>query len=163
MNTLYDVRLHADKLLNQHNLTQIGWIFQWDNAKRRLGCCRHRSKTISLAKPLVELILKEDYNSRFTKINDVILHEIAHALVGKGHGHDAVWRAKAIEIGCDGQRCYDYEIPIEHRYIGKCPNGHVHKAHRAPKKITSCAKCSPRFDRNYLITYTDTKVLEMWK
>ena len=33
-------------------------------------------------------------------IRDTILHEIAHALVGPCHGHDAVWRQKAREIGC---------------------------------------------------------------
>ena len=40
------------------------------------------------------------------EIEDTLLHEIAHALVGRRHHHDAVWRAKAREIGCTGQRCH---------------------------------------------------------
>lgn len=31
----------------------------------------------------------------------VVLHEIAHAIVGRGHGHDEVWAAKAEEIGSE--------------------------------------------------------------
>ena len=33
------------------------------------------------------------------EVRDTILHEIAHALVGPGHGHDAVWKAKCVEVG----------------------------------------------------------------
>lgn len=53
-----------------------------------------------------------ELSSKLVSINDVervkktILHEIAHALT-EGHGHDRVWRAKLLEIGGDGKRCYD--------------------------------------------------------
>jgi SWI/SNF-related matrix-associated actin-dependent regulator 1 of chromatin subfamily A len=36
------------------------------------------------------------------QFKDTILHEIAHAIVGPHHGHDEVWRGKAVEIGCTG-------------------------------------------------------------
>lgn len=54
---------------------------------------------------------KIELSSKLVAINDedrvklTILHEIAHALT-EGHGHDAVWKAKLIEIGGDGKRCY---------------------------------------------------------
>ena len=54
---------------------------------------------------------KIELSSKLVEINDedrvrlTILHEIAHALT-EGHGHDAVWRAKLLEIGGDGKRCY---------------------------------------------------------
>lgn len=33
---------------------------------------------------------------------DTVAHEVAHALVGPAHGHDAVWRRKAVELGGSG-------------------------------------------------------------
>lgn len=66
---------------------------------------RYRWNTIS-GHRCVEL------STQLVKINDrdrilkTILHEIAHALT-EGHGHDNVWRAKLLEIGGDGKRCYD--------------------------------------------------------
>lgn len=50
-------------------------------------------------------------STKLVEINDLervyrtILHEVAHALT-EGHGHDAVWKAKLLEIGGDGKRCY---------------------------------------------------------
>ena len=39
------------------------------------------------------------------EIKNTVLHEIAHALT-PGHNHDHVWQAKAVSIGCDGERYY---------------------------------------------------------
>ena len=44
------------------------------------------------------------------EIDDTLLHEIAHALVGKAHGHDQVWQAKAVALGCSGKRCHDVQF-----------------------------------------------------
>lgn len=52
-----------------------------------------------------------ELSTKLVQINDVervrltILHEVAHALT-EGHGHDNVWKAKLLEIGGDGKRCY---------------------------------------------------------
>lgn len=59
----------------------------------------YNTKSIELSTKLVE-INNED------RVRRTILHEIAHALT-EGHGHDEVWRAKLLEIGGDGKRCYD--------------------------------------------------------
>lgn len=55
-------------------------------------------KVVELSTKLVE-INDED------RVRLTILHEIAHALT-EGHGHDYVWKAKLLEIGGDGKRCY---------------------------------------------------------
>ena len=52
------------------------------------------------------------------------MHEIAHALVRKGHGHDAVWKAKALSIGCDGQRCGHSFTSTERPYELRCDASH---------------------------------------
>ena len=56
-------------------------------------------KSIELSTKLVAI--NDEHRVRLT-----ILHEVAHALT-EGHGHDAVWKAKLLEIGGDGKRCYD--------------------------------------------------------
>lgn len=57
-----------------------------------------RYKVVELSTKLVE-INDED------RVRLTILHEVAHALT-EGHGHDSVWKAKLLELGGDGKRCY---------------------------------------------------------
>jgi predicted SprT family Zn-dependent metalloprotease len=102
--------LRARVLLEQHRLT--GWSFQFDNGRKRAGCCQYGTKVISLSYAFARQATEAD-------LTDTILHEIAHALVGKVHNHDEVWRTKAIEIGCSGRRCHDLQF-VPPRYIVTC-------------------------------------------
>lgn len=43
-------------------------------------------------------------------VENVILHEIAHALAGQEAGHGPRWRAVALWIGCDGAVFYHQPI-----------------------------------------------------
>ena len=97
---LSSVQLLADRLLNEHELFEKGWRFNFDRAKRRAGSCRFSKKEITLAKAYAE---QEELN----EIKNTILHEIAHALVGPKHGHNEIWKQKALEIGCDAERYHD--------------------------------------------------------
>lgn len=63
----------------------------------------------------------------------MILHEIAHALVDY-HGHDDVWRSKALEIGCSGKRHGLSGVSIRGRYEATCKKGHKFYAHRLRKE-----------------------------
>ena len=83
------------RLLREHGLHD--WSIVADRAKTRAGVCRFAQRQIGLSAPLTTLHSDDE-------VLDTILHEIAHALVGPQHGHDAVWRAKAREIGCSGER-----------------------------------------------------------
>lgn len=143
----------ALELMTKHELItdflDESWVFQFDNARRRFGQCRHRRKTITLSKHLTLL------NSE-AEVKNVILHEIAHALVGTRHGHDAVWRAKAIEIGCTGDRCYDSNTvnTPESKYKATCSCcGKVYERLRKHRKEVSCGVCSNKFDRRYLLNF----------
>jgi len=140
----------ALKLMKQHGLIGKGWKFKFDKAKKRYGCCMHSKRIISLSSPLTQ-IRKDD------KVRNTILHEIAHALVGCGHGHDDVWRSKALEIGCNGQRCSN-DASIKGNWVGECPNGHVSYKHRMSKAQKSCGICYPsKFNKKYLITFKKKK------
>ena len=111
---LSDVQLLADRLLNEHELFEKGWSFSFDRAKRRAGSCKFWKKEITLAKAYAE---QEDLK----EINNTILHEIAHALVGPKHGHNEIWKQKALEIGCDAER-WHYVVFSKPRYKLTCSN-----------------------------------------
>ena len=143
---LQEAKQMAIELINQHGLIDKGWYFEFDSAVRRAGCCHYGEKKITLSTTLTEI--RDEANVRNT-----ILHEIAHALVGHGNGHNRKWKAKAVEIGCDGQRCYS-DVRMEGKYKITCPNGHTSTGHRKPKGRMSCGKCNPnRFDERYLLNY----------
>src|SRR5574341_274049 len=55
-----------------------GWSFQFDHATKRAGCCNYQTRVISLAHAYARSAADE-------AIDDTLLHEIAHALVGKEH------------------------------------------------------------------------------
>lgn len=133
----------ARKLMNEHELRD--WTFEYDNAKRRFGICKHGRRTISLSRYLVRLN-DED------KVRDTILHEIAHALCGPRIGHGRAWRVKCMEIGAKPERCYDatnddVEQP-PHRYEGRCPIcGHTYHRLRLRERTKNEAACKPCYDR----------------
>ena len=53
----------------------------------------------------VELSVSFVLRATWSDVRDTILHEIAHAIVGPGHGHDAVWQTAERRIGCTPKRC----------------------------------------------------------
>lgn len=128
----------ALNLMREHNLLELGWTFSFDSAKRRFGVCRHHLRSISISKALTEI-------NSLEHVKDTILHEIAHALVGSGHGHDYVWKNKAFHIGADPTRCYDSSVVQPPRkWNGTCPNGHVTQRHR--RMELACAKCCVKYN-----------------
>jgi predicted SprT family Zn-dependent metalloprotease len=143
---LDDARALAVGLMAQHGLT--GWRLVFDDAKSRAGVCRSDRKEIGLSRPLVRLYSEAD-------VTDTVLHEIAHALVGARHGHDRVWRATALRIGCSGTRCVPEEAPrVEGAWVGVCPAGHRSTLHRRPMRVKSCRRCFSSFDVSALLEWT---------
>lgn len=103
----------ARRLMNEHNLGE--WRFQMDEATSRAAVCRYTSKIIGLSRLFIRHASEAD-------LRDAILHEIAHALAGPRHNHDAVWRRVAQSIGCTGNRCYHKSFAPA-PWLLKCPNG----------------------------------------
>ena len=80
---LRDAFAMAEYLLEVHGLDD--WDVSYNSAKRRAGICHFAEQTLGLSAPLTAVHSEED-------VRDTILHEIAHALVGPAHAHDATWR-----------------------------------------------------------------------
>jgi SprT-like family len=140
-----DAVAQAEDLLRCHGL--VGWRVVIDRAKTRAGVCRFARREIGLSGPLTALHSPAD-------VRDTILHEIAHALTGPQHKHDAVWRAEAARLGCSTGARLPPEAPrVEAPWVGNCPAGHTVSRHRRPSRQGSCLRCSTRYDAANLITW----------
>ena len=109
------------------------WKLELDHAKVRAGACHFTEKKISFSRNFIKYADDLD-------INDTILHEIAHALVGPNHGHDSVWKTMAKKIGCSAKRCHTLEFS-NYKWIRFCIN-HCweQKTHRRKPNLV-CKKC----------------------
>jgi predicted SprT family Zn-dependent metalloprotease len=132
--------------MEQHGLLPE-WSFTFDRSKVRFGSCHYRRRQISLSEYLVELNSKDE-------VRDTILHEIAHALAPGSAGHGPKWRAIALAIGCNGQRCYGGEVVRpKPRFKGTCPGcRRVIYRHRRVK--ISCARCAAAFDPRFMFHWS---------
>lgn len=140
-----EVRQLGYELLARHGLA--GWSFGFNRRKRSLGVCLFEHRTIELS---VYLLVRNPHD----EVLDTILHEIAHALVGPGHGHDAVWKQKCIEIGAKPIRCGQAEMPLG-RWRARCGQcGQDFHRHRKPGKLRGwfCRGCGP--DKGQLVWTT---------
>jgi len=101
----------AEALIQQHGLD--GWSFQFDSAQKRAGACAFNTKVISLSRFYCN-------KASDAQIRDTVLHEIAHALAGPKHNHDATWKGIARSIGCTADRCHTVDFAPA-KYIASCP------------------------------------------
>lgn len=131
---------YQKEMMKKHKLDD--WKFKWDKRSKTCGGqCNYDDKTIEVTLKYALKCSEEEYKN-------TLLHEIAHALVGKGHGHNDVWKKKAISIGCTGETCHTVSF-TEYKYkvICKCAD-RVEGYHRMCKSVkdimsnkVSCTKC----------------------
>lgn len=136
-------------LMDHCGVSRIQWSFEFSNTKRSLGQCSSTKKLIRLSRYYVEHNSEDD-------IRNTILHELAHALVGCKEGHNHVWRAMAIRLGCSGDRLNRTAVMPKGNYTFTCPNGHTHQSYKLTNRMRnmSCGKCSSTFNPAYKFTIT---------
>lgn len=126
----------ALRLLAEHGLSD--WSFRLNRSKRTLGRCVYSRHTIELS---VHFVARNNE----AEILDTLLHEIAHALVGPGHGHDRVWKSKCLELGAQPRACVAADMPTG-RWRASCGScGAQFHRHRRPRTLTGwhCRRCGP--------------------
>ena len=130
-----EARTLARSLMDAAGLTD--WRFRFDHAKRRAGACTHTSRTISLSGPLTDL-----YDEG--TIRGVILHEIAHALVGAARA-----------LGAPDSTRLPSSLPSpDAPWVGTCPRcGATRRLYRAPRRVSSCGICSRAFNPALILTW----------
>lgn len=136
---LEDAENLALTLMEEHGIGNT-WSFAFDGAKRRCGVCQHGPKKITLSRHFVQ-------RNTEAKVRDVVLHEIAHALVGGRAGHGARWQMQAMRIGARPERCIANVDMPEGNIKGVCAPGCTarHTRHRMPPKHMlhgwQCKRC----------------------
>jgi predicted SprT family Zn-dependent metalloprotease len=131
----------ASGLLAVHGLQD--WSFSFNRRKREMGLCLYEPKLIQLS--LHFILLNDD-----AAVRDTLLHEVAHALTGPGHGHDVTWKRRCLEVGAIPERlCDDVNMPVG-RWQAICPGcGMLHHRHRKPKHLVGwwCRHCGREHGR----------------
>lgn len=130
------------------SLSQVGYKFAFDNAKRTFGCCQTApTLMIFLSKPNCLNNMDNDET-----IIDTILHEIAHGithlLYPKASHHGLEWQNIAKEIGCNGNRCADgTTLNMVKGYTYTCPVcGRQHQFYKRLKVARACAPCCNKYN-----------------
>lgn len=151
-------------LLDSHGLEDWHIRLTIDLTKPFLGLCSGKDKCIILnahhidTHPDVEVI-------------DTIRHEVAHAIVGTEHGHNDIWKAKAVELGAAPTICST--MSLDPHIINAIRSGAEVKVefteetivHRTPKytvtrlqdKCETCGKVAKASSVDYVKTSTGRK------
>lgn len=87
---LLEVLFLAAELVKKYQVEYIQ--FEFRNHFNALGTCSVDGERITL-------LLEYAINNDLSEIEQTILHEIAHALVGCEHGHNIIWQEQAKKMG----------------------------------------------------------------
>lgn len=93
-----------------------GYIIGFNNNRSRLGVCKYTKRTIEFSSVFLSVLPRDE-------IIETIKHEVAHAAVGPGHGHNAVWLAKYRAMGGKGSRTVSLTQEVKHatsKYAIEC-------------------------------------------
>jgi RimJ/RimL family protein N-acetyltransferase len=143
----YDfIRAIAERKMAEH-IDLENWQFGFDSGKRRAGLCNYTNKTITISRYLVDI-------HTIDESMQVVLHEVAHAMCGKGDGHNKKWLATAKSIGYRADKFTGTEIAKETApWVGSCKKGHTHYRYRQPSRPLACGLCGRGFSRSKLIIW----------
>src|SRR6476661_4920162 len=133
MVNLHEIESFAKDLIKEHCPT---YRFEWSRGTTVHGQCSYTRRVIKLSKPYA-LVATQD------QIFNTITHEIAHAVVGSGHGHDFVWQNKHRQLGGNGKRCSTVSVPRAINYVltceGKCWTANYQRRPKLEGRI--CRRC----------------------
>lgn len=139
-------------LMKRHGLIAKGWTFEFDRATRRLGATHPAKKKITLSRLVTEA-------ATASIVEQVMLHEIAHALLPAHvqHGHE--WKTLAAKIGYTGKRT------MANPYLDKLrkttPKGRTTQNRRPQVRVIS--QSYPDLAHGTVLTLPNGKDVEIFK
>lgn len=136
-----EVLSKAMHLLDKHGIPE--WEVKVTRRVKESGLCTSNTKTISISVYQAE-----------GDLEDTILHEIAHALVGPKHKHGPAWIEKAREIGARPEACSKAKLGpgVGYKYTcskcgGMCGNS-VGRLKNLNSRYTLCCNAAVIIERN---------------
>jgi predicted SprT family Zn-dependent metalloprotease len=149
------------ELKEKYSIELLGYRFELDKAKRRLGLCNYNEKKIYLSRIHIECTNLEE-------MKDTLKHEVAHAYsyhyngnAGAGHNHFFYDACKI--VGARTKRCASAtgdEKEITPKYLGICKVHNVVGRYYKFVGRRSCSLCHPKYDERFLldiVKYEDFK------
>lgn len=134
-----DLRIHWKNLCIDHPILH-SWTLTLGHAKTSLGATYYQTRQIRISRHTLQL----GHNEAL----DTLLHEAAHAIVGRGHHHDDIWRACARTIGGTGERYgppvyLPYTVFITCVSMEKCLDPWITGCYRKPTRMDKkkCIVC----------------------
>jgi len=99
---LYAAEKLACQLFAEHLPTWTVYL-NFSGERNVFGKCACEASTKRTEPPTCEIVLSKylTFVNEESVVRNVLLHEIAHALAGGEHEHDAVWEAEARKLGID--------------------------------------------------------------
>jgi len=130
-NKLTSIRTLAEGLIVEHGLA--GWKFNYNKDQLTAGLCYSELK-------LIELSALMCITNTIETVTDIILHEIAHGIVGFKAKHNIKWRKKFQEIGGSGLVLFEGNAFA--KFISICSKcNHQYGFTKIPKKRKACGMC----------------------
>lgn len=99
----------ARYMMLKNGLIKSGWVFMFDRATSRLGATHFAKKKITVSRRTSEVATREEFEQ-------LMFHEIAHALLPSKAGHGPEWKALSAKLGYAGKRLLanPYQHPRKH-------------------------------------------------
>ena len=142
------------ELLVRYEMDKYGlndWTWKYNRATSGQCSCRYSVKLLKFCKSYVAL-------NELHIVLDTILHEIAHALVGAGHGHGHVWASKCLEIGCRPDRFHRAEaIQAPPKWQYHCPECSNQGQYRCRNTHLYCGRCYRQTKKVNMLVWTLNK------
>jgi predicted SprT family Zn-dependent metalloprotease len=82
---------------------------------RAAGLCDYRRREIRLSSSIFAR------SSNVDGFRNTVLHELAHAALAPGHGHDGAWKSLHRAIGGNAQRCHSFDTGAPSDRRAYCP------------------------------------------
>lgn len=118
-------------LMLDHNLD--GWSIKVSKTRSTIAETFYKDKTIMFSSSFLKI-------ASLDQLIGVTLHEIAHALVGEGHGHDKVFVDKCKEISPTDEYAKEFMRIHINNYIVSCPRCEQ-KGGETKQRNAYCAVC----------------------
>lgn len=110
-------------------------LFSINDCKKNAAICFDNPPEI-----LVSRYFLESPTTTPKRLEDVLLHELAHAIVGPGEGHNDKWKECARNIGCTSDVCAGpFLKKKDYNFVLTCPDGCELRRLKV-KKLNICAK-----------------------